>query len=1395
MIPMNLLTNLFLTFSVSCISLARSYIVMAARDINVRNPDYVWRHLVPGPEYNLWDLRDDAMFDRLGEPPVSTQYLVIRHPPHGVDGNLGRRDVEDLDDMHLADPAPPVLEAGGEPRAEDLPPIPRLENVGTTPKPNALVEGEEKISTAKISTAVELSEPKSPVSKVMEKICGKMENSLVECTTSGGVEVSSVLPTSQVELGVTSSETVDPRTLSRAGLPNVPREFDKDRPVKVSRGDYPMEDSTLTSTESLSIDTFCGLVAALRRHDIDLQLRKAQFCATGPRSSPVGLCTIHQIVYEALMAGSDLGGCLPQGDSEGGDERVPAAQTAQGDGEGPVVEESVLWHHERANLIGQYQPPPTVWNTQVGEVDTSTRDPRYILKATRRAQLISLRREEEYVARIRACFPEKYQPYPLYWDPDHPIPDPTEPSTITWDLVTDFDGPRGLAGLKKTSLIAVARFPEDWDEVGQTGQNNLILNQGIDVCLREVDLYDSRNGHLVLRSVNQHPTSGQYVTFDQEHLTRFCDDFTTYLEWCLGWHMGQLVERYGDGEGDSESQYSVWIAGRIAQPLAPKYVQWLGQFRRDIPLGVLLLRSLDRSSYLDLKRRGLASVESEREEMREYGIVPYSDDSSDCEQEEPLEPKAREETRVAPSSFRPSPAMSRVIQADAKASREHAQYLSTELFKSLNPVHKPEHTKEVVGERYFDNLELTPRRDSGSYHSMNNTASGKREPRSMIAMTPPARRKSSHLAPQSQKKKPLPEICTPELRRALESVALRDKTSQTVPRRLDNTPAHLHLNTFPSTSYMGMVTNVGPGPHKMIRRSGDAVAANNRSPTPSSQGSQASPDQHGALEGEFDQEAKDNSGKEEADIGDGFLPPRPKLKTKVPFTGTRSSGGAGPRIFFDPEPTSEDYTTDWARRLLSRDAETSALLRLAVASEAKLQVGPQNQIYTDLQLFDLKAELNSNPVKGAISALLPSLYHIYGVKGHLPGLLPNMTGPTRFEHLQNFFYGPLLLNDPKLAARFGVQAHPRLLLTHAFRIDRGTCASHLSDIRIVGDDPESRLKMFDVSFHLGGKTAISRSSLKCQPPNTDKLGATTALVWQQLEYWINTFSFFNGENHREPLTRAMEDLKDLFRSDLGLGRLDLARLWTLYLGYYQDLILESFATGLLSHIKNQTDLIAEYETDETDLIARIPPWPRLAPGSTAHSVLYQRQRDYFRDLHQDQGVKTMRELAALRAKATTVPRVPKSGGLDTISDDDSDLDSGESERWGGTTNSVPSKDTPKKKRQDKTRSTKPPLKERFPALPVECTTKGLIAFAELKEKLVKSKFLKPEQDVCLRYLSHVGCESCTRVHLPKEALSGITLSPWLKTLMVPHRGYREDKVITPTSALTRISQLQKAGSM
>jgi hypothetical protein len=70
----------------------------------------------------------------------------------------------------------------------------------------------------------------------------------------------------------------------------------------------------------------------------------------------------------------------------------------------------------------------------------------------------------------------------------------------------------------------------------------------------------------------------------------------------------------------------------------------------------------------------------------------------------------------------------------------------------------------------------------------------------------------------------------------------------------------------------------------------------------------------------------------------------------------------------------------------------------------------------------------------------------------------------------------------------------------------------------------------------------------------------------------------------------VQDIKDIQRNDYGYTNLEAANLFTRTLGYHQDLICEAFATGDLSHIKSQEDLIHELESSggERDLLLRIP---------------------------------------------------------------------------------------------------------------------------------------------------------------------------------------------------------------
>ena len=120
-----------------------------------------------------------------------------------------------------------------------------------------------------------------------------------------------------------------------------------------------------------------------------------------------------------------------------------------------------------------------------------------------------------------------------------------------------------------------------------------------------------------------------------------------------------------------------------------------------------------------------------------------------------------------------------------------------------------------------------------------------------------------------------------------------------------------------------------------------------------------------------------------------------------------------------------------------------------------------------------------------------------------------------------------------------------------------------------------------------------------------------------------------NEGHRVPLTTLVLDLKDICKLDLGLTAYQTANLFTRTLGFHQTQILNAFgsADGTLSHIRTMDDFLAELSSSasEEDLLARIPPWPRLAPGSPAYLELYSGAKEWFLRLSQDLSVKVLQE--------------------------------------------------------------------------------------------------------------------------------------------------------------------------
>ena len=70
------------------------------------------------------------------------------------------------------------------------------------------------------------------------------------------------------------------------------------------------------------------------------------------------------------------------------------------------------------------------------------------------------------------------------------------------------------------------------------------------------------------------------------------------------------------------------------------------------------------------------------------------------------------------------------------------------------------------------------------------------------------------------------------------------------------------------------------------------------------------------------------------------------------------------------------------------------MVRIAIATEAKVFLKAQSDVYKDLNMVELQTEMLTNPAMGIITAMLPSVYHIKGVSGHFNLTLANMNGTS-----------------------------------------------------------------------------------------------------------------------------------------------------------------------------------------------------------------------------------------------------------------------------------------------------------------------------------------------------------------------------------------------------------------
>ena len=241
----------------------------------------------------------------------------------------------------------------------------------------------------------------------------------------------------------------------------------------------------------------------------------------------------------------------------------------------------------------------------------------------------------------------------------------------------------------------------------------------------------------------------------------------------------------------------------------------------------------------------------------------------------------------------------------------------------------------------------------------------------------------------------------------------------------------------------------------------------------------------------------------------------------------------------------------------------------------------------------------------------------------------------------------------------------------------------------------------------------------------------------------------------------------------------------------------------MAHIKCQEDLLAEASrTDvDLDLMPRLVPWPSFVPGSPAYTTFYLGPREFMYQFQRDISVRKLRE----DTDAARIKKPIKPGKYGGEIDEDQDVNfEGRDDSIpedlgpvGAVMPKAPGPGVPRGPRAepgpDKPKPRIGPRPKPF-VLTTEQMAKGTYALFELQQHLCTTKVLKDGQEICIRYLSHAGCTKCDRVHLPREALSGITISPWLKILMITHKGYRGEALLgDPTAQLRALARLVKAG--
>jgi hypothetical protein len=1058
------------------------------------------------------------------------------------------------------------------------------------------------------------------------------------------------------------------------------------------------------------------------------------------------------------------------------------------DPENALVEGSKYWTPQRGRGKGQSFPPLSVWSSELGlrpEPPSPHGTPK-ILKSERRIQLELTNREYRLAYYLRQYFPRRAQPYPIYWDMDQPLPSPDSVMTMAEDLVTNFDLVGGMGQLVGNHMVVLMKVEPRWtpglDVLGRPH-----LPQPFRVMIGRVAKYDAELETLGVHAsdISSELEEADYIHFDREHLSRAVDDLTEYWKWCVHWVQSKLLDQVD--YTDVRTGYQYILLGRLPITLAERYAKWRYKLDFDQGLDTLLLKALNPEEYERRRTVGIEIYNQEAADMRSYGIQACTSHLSDSDLELLVRchPRARsreysvEHSRtavgVSTSSVRDTPLSAKVRKADPRVVSRESYYLSNQLFGPDNTQEAKLHVQWEDGLQSFS----TPQKyDDNPGEGLSR---GAQEARPNVVWRTPSQKGNNQIATEilgqrgvvsniparpQVSRTPIPvSALTPEIKRL---AALR------------STEAYPRLGKFGAKNVLGKSPGKEQGSEEFdepsfapVDRPLPDVDADELPVKSATSFRRSAPRGHTTPIGDLGSDFR-----REPSGGD------PGLRATYRDPGSRPSRRAG----------LDDFTD-------TRDLMDS-MRRMAVATESSARVKTQGDIYKDLNLLPLQYEMLSNPTLGAVLTMIPTVYHIYGVRGHLPPLTPQMNGPARYRSTMDYLYYDAPWVDPALLLELRIRLTPRILIVLSFGLFKGTMAFHPSDVVMVSE--ESHLDMATPGFHLSGKSLPASGLPKLTPPEPHKLTTNFTAFWELLDHFVLLFSLIYGEGHRIPLTLLIQDLKALQRKDHGLTTREIADLFTRILGYHQDQIITAFTErgGLLSHIQTQEELLAEASREDidTELMPRLVPWPRFTPGSPAYNTFYLGPREFLYQYQRDLSVRKLREEAEAARSKKPVKRFGQ-GQQPEIQDLTSeeiieDVDVGGA--FGGNIRprEIPAKkEPPSDPKPEKPKKKQPGPRPKPFVLTTEQLAKGTYALFELQQHLLTTKSIKEGQEICLRFLSHIGCNKCDRVHLPKEALSGVTISPWLKILMITHKGYRGDKVLNDTSAqLSALARLVKQGS-